>query len=286
MTRARAQKLATSAGVVLLFVLVASLAARGRDLAALQALLPSADLGDLGVWWLVATRNAVALVLATTLVAGAFGLALGAVSVYGGAGAAGLLARLVEFSGAIPGLILVGLLRAIDTSGGALALFWALAALRSLEVAQLVRAHVLTTLPSEFVEASRALGASRRWQLRAHVLPRLMRPLAVNLLAGAASTIGLEAALTFVGLGFPPSMPSWGGGLAAIARGASASAWLCTLASIGTASAALYLLGARTARESTPSPGSPWRARSPELNDPNEASTGNREGLRDRGSGQ
>jgi ABC-type dipeptide/oligopeptide/nickel transport system permease subunit len=44
---------------------------------------------------------------------------------------------------------------------------------------------VLFIISSEFVEASRALGASRRWQLRTHVLPRLSQPLAVNLLGCA-----------------------------------------------------------------------------------------------------
>lgn len=235
-------------GGLLLVAVCGVLFGVGASAAILQESLPSSGLRAVSVWWMVATRNVVGLVSATTLVATALGVTFGAVSVYGGAGAAGLLSRLVEFSGAVPGLLLVGVLRFGDPSGGTLALFGTLALLRTLEVAQLVRAQVLTTLPNDFVEASRALGASRRWQLRVHVLPRVARPLVVNLLVGAASVVGLEAALSFVGLGLPAATPSWGGGLASLAHGGSAVAWAFTASSIGLTSAALYGLGVSLAR--------------------------------------
>ena len=232
-------------GVVLLssLLVVALLAgplAGAAGWASPQQGLPGAGAREIAGWWLMATRNTVCVVVTTTALAAAFGTVLGAASVYGGGGAGGLLARLVEFSGAVPGLILVGLLRFWDASGGILALVGTLALLRTLEVAQLVRAQVLTTIPSDFVEASRALGASRGWQLRVHILPPLARPLLVNLLLGAGSLIGLEAALSFAGLGLPSATPSWGGGLAAVARGGSGAALACVVTSIGLTSVALY----------------------------------------------
>jgi peptide/nickel transport system permease protein len=238
-------------GLLLVVAVWGALFGAGRSAAVLQESLPSSGLRGVAVWWLVATRNVVGLVGATTLVAAVVGVSFGAVSVYGGAGAAGLLSRLVEFSGAVPGLLLVGVLHFGDPSGGTFALFGTLALLRTLEVAQLVRAQVLTTLPNDFVEASRAMGASRRWQLRVHVLPRVARPLVVNLLVGAASLVGLEAALSFVGLGLPAATPSWGGGLASLASGGSAVAWVFTASSIGLTSAALYGLGVSLARRIT-----------------------------------
>jgi peptide/nickel transport system permease protein len=190
-------------------------------------------------------RSMVLVTLTATLVAGALGTGLGAISVYLAGGLGVLLARLVELSGSVPSIILVGLLRLWDPTGGVVSLVATLALLRTVEVAQLVRAKVLTTMPSDFVEASRALGASRRWQLRVHVLPHLARPLAANLAFGASSLVGLEAALSFAGLGLPPDVPSWGAALGQLARAGSGEALLLTVASLGLSSAALYWLGAR-----------------------------------------
>lgn len=217
--------------------------------AALEAELATAAAPQLLGWWSLATRNVAGVVVASTCIAALLGTPLGALSVYGGGAAAGWLFRFVELVGAIPGLILVGVLRFGDSTGGVLSLIATLALLRTLEVAQLVRSQVLATLPSDFVEASRALGASRRWQIRVHVLPRLARPLAVNLLLGASALIGLEAALSFTGLGMPEGVPSWGRGLAALATGSHAVALVWVIASIGLTSALLYGLGARLAED-------------------------------------
>jgi ABC-type dipeptide/oligopeptide/nickel transport system permease subunit len=235
--------------------------ALGAEGAELQRRLPQASGSELLSWWAVATQNTAAVVLGASLVAAVLGVLIGAASVYGDSGAGGLVLRLVEFLGAVPALILVGILRLADPSGGVLGLFVSLALLRTLEVAQLVRAHVLLIIPSEFVEASRALGASRRWQLRTHVLPRLSQPLAVNLLLGAGTLVGLEAALGFAGLGLPSESPSWGGGLAALARGGHGglgAAWLPAIgvvASIGSTCGALYGLAISLERRRRRAPG-------------------------------
>lgn len=226
------------------------------DPAQLQARLPVAGAAELFGWWALATQNTVLLVALATLIGSVLGGALGASGVYGESGLLGMSLRLVEFLGAVPALILVGILRLADPSGGALGLLATLSVLRTLEVAQLVRAHVLSTLPSDPVEASRALGASRRWQLRFHVLPRLVQPLAINLLLGAATLVGLEAALSFTGLGFPRRMPSWGGGLAVLAGGGARPATIAlVVVSIGAACAALYGLAASLERRQGRAPG-------------------------------
>jgi peptide/nickel transport system permease protein len=247
-------------GVIAVAAVLGRWLALGGEGAELQRRLPQASGPELLSWWAVATQNTAAIVLGASLVAAAFGVLIGAASVYGDSGAGGLVLRLVEFLGAVPALILVGILRLADPSGGVLGLFLSLALLRTLEVAQLVRAHVLLIIPSDFVEASRALGASRRWQLRTHVLPRLSQPLAVNLLLGAGSLVGLEAALGLVGLGLPSGSPSWGGGLAALARGGKVlgAAWLpaiCVVASIGSTCGALYGLAISLERRRRRAPG-------------------------------
>jgi len=250
-------------GVLLVVAALGRWLTLGAGPAELQRRLPHAGGAELLSWWAVATQNTAGIVLGATLVAAVLGALLGAASVYGESGAGGLALRLVEFLGAVPALILAGILRLADPSGGVLGLFASLALLRTLEVAQLVRAHVLLIIPSDFVEASRALGASRRWQLRTHVLPRLSQPLAVNLLLGAATLVGLEAALGVAGLGLPRESPSWGNGLAALfgggvaaeAGGGRVAAALCVIASIGSTCAALYGLAISLERRRRRAPG-------------------------------
>jgi ABC-type dipeptide/oligopeptide/nickel transport system permease subunit len=225
------------------------------DTARAQALLAHANGAEVFAWWAVATQNTVALVLGATLVATLLGGVLGASGVYGDSGPGGLLLRVIELLGAVPALILVGILRLADPSGGVLGLFATLSVLRTLEVAQLVRAQVHHILPSDFVEASRALGASRRWQFRVHVWPRLLQPLSINLLLGVSSLIGLEAALSFTGLGLPSRTPSWGGGLAALSRGGNGAALAAVIVSVGSTCAALYGLAALLERRQRRTPG-------------------------------
>ncbi|MEO8180308.1 MAG: ABC transporter permease subunit, partial [Deltaproteobacteria bacterium] len=136
---------------------------------ALQSGLASAAGSELFVWWMLATRDVLAVSATATLIGALLGSTLGALAIYGSGGVGGALSRLVGFMGAFPGLLLVGLFRLGDPSHGVLALLGALSLLRTLEVAQLVRAELLEALLGDFVEAARALGASRRWQLRAHV---------------------------------------------------------------------------------------------------------------------
>jgi peptide/nickel transport system permease protein len=198
-------------------------------------------------WWVRATHNAVLVTLSVAFGALVLGLVLGALAVYSAHGVGVALSRLVEISGALPSLILIGVLRPWDPSGGLLAVVGTLGCLRALEVAQLVRTHVVSARLSDFVLASRALGASRRWQFRIHILPSLVGPLLVNLAFGASSVVGLEAALSFTGLGLPVEVPSWGGGLGQIQLGESPGPFLLVALSIALTSGAFYTLGARHA---------------------------------------
>ena len=265
-------------------VLLGRALAPGAEAALSQHRLEQAGGWELFRWWAVATQNTIGIVLIATLAAALVGVLLGAASAYGDGGVTGLALRLVELLGAVPGLILVGILRLGDPSGGVLGVLGTLALLRTLEVAQLVRSHVLGVLPSDFVEASRAFGASRRWQLREHILPRVVQPLGVNLLLGAGTLVGLEAALSFTGLGLPSRVPSSGGGLAVLARGGSGVALGCTVWSIGASSAAFYGLAvllerrqrraAALARPAPPGAPGAWRREAGALNGPDEASAG------------
>ncbi len=82
--------------------------------------------------------------------------------------------------------------------------------LRWMPVARLVRAQFLSLREKEFVEAARALGASRFRQVMRHILPNALGPVIVAATIDVAAAIIAESTLSFLGLGFPPDIPTWG----------------------------------------------------------------------------
>src|SRR5919109_147089 len=82
--------------------------------------------------------------------------------------------------------------------------------LRWMPVARLVRAQFLSLREKEFVEAARALGASRARLVMRHILPNAHGPVIVAGTIDVAAAIIAESTLSFLGLGFPPDIPTWG----------------------------------------------------------------------------
>ncbi|MDD5431991.1 MAG: ABC transporter permease [Candidatus Omnitrophica bacterium] len=77
-------------------------------------------------------------------------------------------------------------------------------------VARLVRAEILTLKEREFIQASRAIGASNFRIISRHLIPNAIGPVLVNATLGIAGAILLESGLSFLGLGVQPPVPSWG----------------------------------------------------------------------------
>jgi peptide/nickel transport system permease protein len=73
-----------------------------------------------------------------------------------------------------------------------------------------VRAQFLSLREKEFVEAARALGATKLRQVVRHMLPNSLGPIIVAGTIDVAVAILLESTLSFLGLGFPPDVPTWG----------------------------------------------------------------------------
>ena len=82
--------------------------------------------------------------------------------------------------------------------------------LRWMPVARLVRAQFLSLREKEFVEAARALGASKTRQVVQHILPNALGPVIVAGTIDVAAAIIAESTLSFLGLGFPSDVPTWG----------------------------------------------------------------------------
>jgi peptide/nickel transport system permease protein len=118
---------------------------------------------------------------------------------------------------ALPLLLLViylfrdALKAAFGTEGGVfIMIVVVIGGLRWMPVARLVRAQFLSLREKEFVEAARALGASVPRQVVRHILPNSLGPVIVAGTIDIAAAIIAESTLSFLGVGFPPDIPTWG----------------------------------------------------------------------------
>jgi len=179
------------------------------------------DLGqDLLARMLYGGRISLAVGVAAMLIAISLGTAIGAASGYLGGAVDHTLMRLTDLFLSIPALPLLLLIvylfrdalkKAIGPEAGVFVLIVVvIGGLRWMPVARLVRAQFLSLREKEFVEAARGLGAPPLRQVVRHILPNAMGPVIVAGSLDVAAAIIAESTLSFLGLGFPPDIPTWG----------------------------------------------------------------------------
>jgi peptide/nickel transport system permease protein len=83
-------------------------------------------------------------------------------------------------------------------------------ALNWMPTSRLVRASFLATKEKEFIEAAESIGATRPALMFRHILPNVMSPIIVAATLGVGAAIITESVLSFLGLGFPSDVPTWG----------------------------------------------------------------------------
>lgn len=147
--------------------------------------------------------------LLAALIALGVGTFVGLVSGLAGGWLEAVLMRATDLVLAIPRLFLALLL--VSLYGASLATtVGVLAATTWMGAARLVRGEVLSLREREFVQAARAAGADPLRLALWHLLPAALVPVLVEGTLRVADTILLEAALSFLGLGVPPPVASWG----------------------------------------------------------------------------
>ena len=120
-----------------------------------------------------------------------------------------VLMRIMDGLMAIPAILLaIALVAALGANVGTVVV--AIAIPEVPRVTRLVRSLVLTLREEPFVEAARALATPTPVILMRHILPNAMAPLLVQGTFVAASAVLTEAILSFLGLGLPPDIPTWG----------------------------------------------------------------------------
>jgi ABC-type dipeptide/oligopeptide/nickel transport system permease subunit len=187
-------------------------------------------------------RSSVLVTLAVLSVALALGLLGGLVAGMGPPIADALLARAVELTGALPTLVVLAIVRTVEVVPSVVSFVAVIAVFRAVRIARLVRGEVLRVAAQDYVLASRALG-SPPWRVAArHMLPHVMGPVLVAATFTAASVVALEAALSFVGLGLPSDLPTWGGLLGQAGDVSQPAAVVAPALAIVTTTAAAWLL--------------------------------------------
>jgi len=121
-----------------------------------------------------------------------------------------ILMRIMDGLMAFPDVLLaIGLMAALGPSARNVVL--SLGFVYTPRIARVVRAAVLVVIRLEYVEAARAVGASRARILARHVLVNCASPVIVQATFITAYAMLGEAALSFLGVGVPPQVPTWGG---------------------------------------------------------------------------
>jgi len=173
---------------------------------------------DLTARLVYGARTALGLALGAVLLGMLLGVALGGLAGHYRGFWNERLVGLVETVDTFPAIIVVALVRAIEREPSALSLVLAVAFVRWAEVARLVRAEVLRASTEDYVAAARALGCPPVRVFWRHVLPNTMAPVVVSSVFGIASVVLLEAAISFLEMGAPTQVATWGETLAEGAR--------------------------------------------------------------------
>ncbi len=179
------------------------------------------DLGqDLLARMLYGGRISLAVGVTAMLIAITVGTLVGALAGHAGGALDHLLMRVTDLFLSLPQLPLLllvvylfrdALRRILGPEVGVFVLIVAvIGAFRWMQVARLVRAQFLSLREKEFVEAARSLGAPPLRQVWRHILPNSMGPVIVAGTIDVAAAIIAESTLSFLGLGFPPDIPTWG----------------------------------------------------------------------------
>ena len=153
-------------------------------------------------------RTSLAVGFAVAILATGIGLVIGLFAGYSNT-TDGLVMRIMDGLMAIPAILLAIALSAV-LGGSLLTVIIAITVAEVPRVARLIRGLVLSLRGRMFVEAALVSGVSQPVVIMRHILPNTIAALVVQATYVFASAMLLEAILSFIGAGIPPSIPSWG----------------------------------------------------------------------------
>ena len=151
--------------------------------------------------------------LGTVAIGGLLGVTLGLITGYWGGVLDDVIMRLGDIQLALPSMLLYLAILAI-IGGGLVNIIVILGVTDWVNYARVVRGQVLSLRSSEYVMAAQGLGAKAFRIMRRHILPNVLAPVLVIASFAVARNVIVEASLSFLGVGVPLSIPTWGSMLA------------------------------------------------------------------------
>lgn len=155
-------------------------------------------------------RISLAVGAGAVLVGGTIGTVIGIVSGFFGGKVDNILMRLADTQLSFPAIFLAIAVMAV-LGRGLFNLIAVLGFVTWVQYARVARSSTLVVKEREFVEASRAVGATPFRIITRHILPNVMPPIVVIATLNVSRMILSEAGLSFLGLGVRPPLPTWGG---------------------------------------------------------------------------
>jgi len=160
------------------------------------------------------TRITLSIIVSSVFLGGIVGCLLGIIAGYFGKYVDATIMRLMDIPLAFPGMLLA--LAVVEIVGkGILGLIIATSIYSVPQFARLVRACILSTRESLYVQGARALGENHLNIVWRYILPSTWAPIMVLASIRAAIVILVACALSFLGLGVQPPSPEWGSMIAA-----------------------------------------------------------------------
>ena len=155
------------------------------------------------------SRVSISIGIVAQIVASLVGVTLGSIAGYYGGKIDSVISRIMEIFQAFPDLIFA---MAIMTfmGKGVVNLFIALGLLTWVRTARMIRGSVMQLKEKEYIEASRASGATTYWIIMKGLIPNCLSTIIVLVTLGIPNAIMYEASLSFLGIGIVPPTPSWG----------------------------------------------------------------------------
>jgi peptide/nickel transport system permease protein len=188
------------------------------------------------------TRVALGLGLVAAALATALGFVTGAGAAVLGGNWDALVERATEVVSIYPAVIVIALVRAIERTPTLESLLLVVTLFRWAEMARISRVAALRCLAEDWALAARALGASRARLVATHVTRAAASSVLVSAVVSFAGVVLTESALSFLGLGVPPTFPSWGEMMGEVSWGAGPTLVLLPALLLGTTLVSLYLL--------------------------------------------
>jgi len=154
-------------------------------------------------------RVSLSVSLLVILITASIGTVLGIIAGYLGGRTDAFLMRVTDISLAFPG-ILIAILLAVILGPGYWTVVLAISILGWAPYARLIRGEALKLREADFVAQARIIGTSPARIMVRHIFPNIINPLIVMATLSVGFVILTEAALSYLGAGIPPPIPSWG----------------------------------------------------------------------------